>query len=104
MPMSKAVVNIHFKKGDFIMPVPTKSDFTDAIKQMKIESRALGLEYIEILSADLHKKLGYYPGQNHRMASCCDAMYESMDINNGDLIVMKPPKGRGAKLKIRYYL
>lgn len=44
--MWKAVVNIHFKKGDFIMSVPTKSDFTDAIKQLKIESRALGLEYI----------------------------------------------------------
>lgn len=86
------------------MSVPTKSDFINAIKQLKIESRTLGLEYIEILSSDLHRKLGYYPVPNHRMASCCDAMYESMDINNGDLIVMNPPKGRGATLKIRYYL
>jgi 5-methylcytosine-specific restriction protein A len=91
-------------KGALLMSVPTKSDFIDAIKQLKTESRTLELKYIEILSADLHRKLGYYPGPNHRMTSCCDAMYDSMDIHNGDLVVLKPPKGRGAKLKIRYYL
>jgi hypothetical protein len=84
--------------------IPTKNDFSHAIQEIKIHSRTKGFEYIEILSSDLHRKLGYYPGPNHRMASCCDAMYNLMDDHKGDLIVTKPPKGRGANLKIRYYL
>lgn len=86
------------------MPHPTKSDFLLAIQELKNLSRSQALEYIEILSSDLHKKLGHYSGTNHRMASCSDAMYDSMVEHKGDEVITKPPKGRGATLKIRYYL
>jgi hypothetical protein len=69
------------------MSVPTKSDFINTINQLKIQSRTLGYEYIEILSSDLHRNLGSYPGPNHRMASCCDAMYDSMDVTTPLLFI-----------------
>jgi len=82
--------------------IPTKKDFIHAIEQLKIESRLAGDHYVDVQSADLHKKLGHYPGPNHRMATCCDAMYDVMDASKGDEIIESPRKGKGANLKIRY--
>lgn len=86
------------------MPSLTKIDFINEIQQLKYESRINGSVSIDILAGDLHRSMGDYPGPNHRMPSCCDAMYECMETSKGDMIVEKPDKGRGAKLKIRYYL
>jgi hypothetical protein len=96
-------VKKNYKRG-CSMSIPTKNDFINAIQELKIQSRTKGFRYIEILSSDLHRKLGHYPGPNHRMPSCCEAMYDLMEEHKGDLIVTKPPNGRGANLKIRYYL
>lgn len=65
----------------------------------KIE--AMKGDYIELVSGDIHREIGGYPGANHRMPTCCNAMRDLM--SNDDEIVYSPKKGNGATLKIRYY-
>jgi len=57
--------------------------------------------YIDLVSGDIHRELGGYPGPDHRMPSCCNAMRELM--KNDDEVLYSPKKGNGATLKIRYY-
>jgi hypothetical protein len=61
-----------------------------------------GKLHVEINAGDLHRKVGGYPGPNHRMSACCDAMYQAQ--REGDQIVARPPRGKGASLTIRYRL
>ena len=35
-----------------------------------------GAGHVEINSGELHRAVGGYPGADHRMPMCCDAMYE----------------------------
>ncbi|UTW68417.1 hypothetical protein KHA80_12275 [Anaerobacillus sp. HL2] len=50
--------------------------------------RECGESDIEICSGTLHKMTGDHKGKNARMASCCRAMYKSM--NPGDEVVQLP--------------
>ena len=79
-----------------------KDDFVKEIMQMKQMAKDEGAAFIDIVSGDVHRKLGGYPGTNHRMSGCCDVMYELM--KPGDEIIEAPPKGKGATVKVRYYL
>ena len=58
-------------------------------------------EYIELVSGDIHCDLGGYPTRSHHMPICCAVMYSRME--NNDVVLAKPLKGKGATLKIRYY-
>lgn len=82
--------------------LPNTNDFKSKIEQILYNARNQGDKYVDILSADLHKSLGGYPSKNHRMASCCEVMYSMM--KSKDEVIAAPPKGKGATLKIRYYL
>ena len=82
--------------------IPVKKDFTNKIAELKKISRQGGEPFLLITSGDLHKIVGGYDTTNHRMASCCDAMYDAM--HTGDEIIQAPPKGKGASLTIKYYL
>jgi 5-methylcytosine-specific restriction protein A len=77
-------------------------DFRQAIQRKLSSARRLGKSSIELVSGDLHRELGGYPGTNHAMPSCCNAMYEAM--KSGDQIVSSPPKRLGATLRIKYIL
>jgi len=59
-------------------------------------------ESIIVISGDLHRKVGGYPGRNHRMPTCCSVMMAFK--RSQDEILNSPPKGKGATLKIKYYL
>ena len=61
-----------------------------------------GIQYIDINSGKLHRKVGDYPGPNHRMPLCCNVMYGEQ--KDGDRVLSSPPKGYGASLTIRYKL
>lgn len=61
-----------------------------------------GATHIEINSGELHRAVGGYPGTRHRMPMCCEAMYQ--EHKDGDEVVSRPPKGKGASLTIRYRL
>lgn len=69
---------------------------------LESEAKEQGLSYIELVSGDIHRKVGGYPSRNHQMPICCDAMYSLM--KPGDEVLYAPQKGKGATLKIRYNL
>lgn len=56
--------------------------------------------YLHVQAGELHRAVGGYPGADHRMPTCCDAMRAAM--RPGDVIVHRPPKGRGATYAVRY--
>ena len=59
------------------------------------------LDYIDLNAGEIHRVVGNYPGKNHRMPICCEAMRSLMEST--DLILYQPKKGNGASLTIRYY-
>ena len=81
---------------------PKAEDFRNALRALFEEAERNGLSYIDIQAGDLHRRVGGYPGTNHRMPQCCDVMRAIMTSN--DVILSAPPSGRGASLAIRYKL
>lgn len=82
--------------------LPTTGDFEKLIRQKFDSAIKQGKDYVDIVSGDIHRELGGYPGKNHRMPCCCTVMYSLM--KNDDIVIYAPKKGKGATLKIRYKL
>lgn len=78
------------------------TDFKNALRDIFIKCTKLGLVAIEVNSGNLHRRIGGYPGQGHRMPICCDVMRSEM--KNTDSVISEPKKGKGASLTIRYLL
>jgi len=76
-----------FKQEDFIELILSK------IENMEVN-------YIDLVSGDIHRELGGYPGRSHSMPTCCKTMRKMMISD--DEVLFSPPKGNGATLKIRY--
>lgn len=87
------------KKGIKIMP-PKAEDFQIALDKTFKGAEHGKKKYVDVLSRDLHRKVGGYPGQDHRMPTCCSVM--KSNIQQNDVILEQPPKGKGASLLIRY--
>ena len=79
-----------------------QAQFADALKAQMAKARDRGDASLTMTSGELHRLVGGYPGPGHRMPICCNAMYGAM--GEGDIIVAKPPSGKGASLKITYML
>ncbi len=73
--------------------------FRKALQRILDETRG---SFVDVTSGDLHRLVGGYPGKHHNLPACCDVMTSAMQ--SGDTILASPPKGRGAKLTIRYVL
>ena len=82
--------------------VPLAKDFEIALQRLLAMAQKENKPYLDVVSGDLHRMVGGYPGVQHRMPSCCTVMIKAM--NSGDERLSSPPKGKGATLKIRYYL
>lgn len=80
----------------------TRNDFVAALETLLVEADRLGLSFIGVTAGALHRRVGGYPGNDHRMPVCCDVMRSAM--HTGDSIVAQPPKGDGASLLIHYSL
>jgi 5-methylcytosine-specific restriction protein A len=74
--------------------------FKQEINRRMRLAASIGAPYVDITSGDVHRAVGGYPGTNHRMPMCCDAMYHARQA--GDVVLHAPPKGKGASLTIRY--
>ncbi|MEK5237066.1 hypothetical protein NST99_15355 [Paenibacillus sp. FSL L8-0470] len=74
-------------------------DFRREVKRRIDEARNAGAEYADIVSGDMYRELGGYPGSSHSMPLCCKAMYDYKKPI--DITLEAPPKGKGATLKIR---
>ena len=79
--------------------MPSADDFRSELYSIFSSSRG---GYVDVTSGDLHRRVGGYPGPNHRMPICCSVMRQAMQ--GGDVILDEPPKGNGATLAIRYRL
>jgi len=79
----------------------TSFDFDKELSNMLYEANQKGLSHIDISSSDLHRRVGGYPGHNHRMPVCCEIMRKKMGPN--DEVLKEPPSGQGV-IVIRYFL
>ncbi len=80
----------------------SSSEFRDSLQSLLETAEGLGLVAVDVNSGNLHRKVGGYPGQDHRMPICCDVMYKAM--GPGDEIVAQPESGKGASVVVRYKL
>lgn len=78
----------------------TAADFQEQLDTIFQDARQKELSHVDVLSGDLHRRVGYYPGTNHRMPVCCSIMRQNLKA--GDTVLHEPPKGNGATVKIRY--
>lgn len=69
-------------------------EFRDCLQSLLEAAPGLGLVAVEVNAGNLHRKVGGYPGQDHRMPICCELMYKAMIP--GDEIVAQPAPGKGA--------
>jgi len=84
--------------------MPTADDFRMEMYRMMNEAIHDGRETAEINAGELHRRVGDYPGRNHRMPVCCEVMQGAFAPDAGDVVLEGPPSGQGASLTIRYVL
>ena len=84
------------------MRMPDSYDFQKGLYKILKDTQARGNLYVDVNSGDLHRRVGGYPGRNHRMPLCCEVMKKNM--KKEDQVLEQPPKGKGASLTIRYKL
>jgi hypothetical protein len=82
----------------------TAQEFLDELMVMMREAQRAGLDAVEIEAEELHRRVGGYPGRNHRMPGCCGVMREQFSQEWGGSVIREPPSGQGASLRIRYRL
>jgi hypothetical protein len=79
---------------------PTAADFRLALTQILGQASHAERRSVRVLASELHRKVGNYPGPNHRMPTCCSVMKSSMA--EGDRQLQAPPSGQGPTLLIEY--
>lgn len=80
--------------------MPSMEEFRSTIQEIFEIAEKVKLSGIILKSGNLHRLVGGYPGSNHRMPMCCNAMRQMMKPD--DEILYEPPSGRGASLEILY--
>jgi 5-methylcytosine-specific restriction protein A len=80
----------------------TADDFRTVLHDLLEEAEQLGFVAVDINSGNLHRRVGGYPSQNHRMPVCCEVMYAEM--KSIDTIVSQPNSSTGASVRVRYVL
>lgn len=85
------------------MTIPTSDDFRKELHAQIQRAIRQGRPHVEINAGELHRAVGGYPGESHRMPMCCQAMRD--ELQNGDAtVVFETTSGNGAALTIRYKL
>ena len=70
--------------------IPTAEEFRVTLRAWMQGAEHASETTVEINSGQLHREVGGYPGQNHRMPMCCAVMRSEMSA--GDAILQEPPK------------
>ena len=81
---------------------PKSEDFRETLIGILSKSEELGLVAVEVNSGNLHRRVGGYPGPDHRMPVCCEVMYAEM--KSEDTIISQPESRKGASVVVRYVL
>lgn len=75
-------------------------DIRAVIEEIFENAEKFKLAGVVISSGNLHRLVGGYPSQNHRMRMCCNAMRQYMKPE--DIVLGEPKSGEGATLEILY--
>ena len=81
---------------------PVTVDFENGLQTWFDEARRGGQDMLDVRAGDLHRRVGGYPGHNHRMPLACHVMRAAM--LKGDTVISEPPRKQGASLTIRFRL
>lgn len=81
---------------------PSKNDFELAIEDQFREAEKAGKDFIDLAARDIHRGAGGKSARDHRMHTCCRAMWNFLE--DGDEVLYSPPKRHGPRLEIRYRL
>jgi len=81
---------------------PSIEEFRRALAKLVEAGEELGFVAVDVNAGNLHRRVGGYPGEDHRMPMCCEAMRQA--ATSDDVVVSEPPSGQGASLTIRYRL
>jgi hypothetical protein len=85
------------------LSAPTSEDFRNELNAQIRRATRQGRPHIEINAGELHRVVGGYPGESHRMPMCCQAMRD--ELRNGDAeVVFETESGQAPALTIRYKL
>ena len=84
--------------------MPSAEDFKLRLHLIFLEAQRKGLSEIEVSSDELHRRVGGYPGQDHRMPLCCQVMQQYLAQDAGDQVVEAPAGDQDSTLTIRYLL
>ena len=57
---------------------PRTEDFRQVLQRSLDDAQRQGKEFLIVTAGDLHRRVGGYPGPNHRMPACCGAMRSLM--------------------------
>ena len=82
--------------------MPTADDFRREIVRRFGKAEKAGKRFVDILSGEIHRDVGGYPGRSHKMPNCCQVMWGL--FAEGDEVLYSPPSRQGASLEIRYRL
>jgi hypothetical protein len=77
-------------------------DFQAEINKLLSTAQRCGFVAVEVRAGELHRRIGGYPGTDHRMPICCKTMRKAMGAS--DAVVQEPDKGAGASFTVRYTL
>ena len=78
----------------------SSEDFRETLHNLFAKAEELGFVGVDVNSGNLHRRVGGYPGQDHRMPACCDVMYSEM--TSADSVISQPESGKGASVIVRY--
>jgi hypothetical protein len=59
---------------------PNDETFERVILALIEQARQTGQPYVDIVSGEVHRLVGGYPGRNHKMPTCCKVMYDRADV------------------------
>lgn len=79
-------------------PKISTEDIRQYIEKLINKAKANNLKYVDIISGEVHKKLGL----KNRMPQVCEAMYSKKKPN--DIILHTTPSGKSSTIMIRYYI
>ncbi len=57
---------------------PKAEDFRNELRRLLAKAEEFGFIAVDVNSGNLHRRVGCYPGADHRMPVCCKVMYDEM--------------------------
>lgn len=80
----------------------SRQDFKRMLTTVLEEAARAGATHCNVRAADLHARVGGYPGRGHSLPTCCSAMREAM--KEGDKVLVEPARGQGPAFQVSYVL